>query len=272
MPASATVSEKNSLKILFIGDIIGRPGRRMVAECLPRLVAHHEIDLVVANAENAAAGFGLTPDVLSELLDLGIDVLTTGNHVWDKKDGIPLLDSEDCLLRPANYPPDLPGRGCGVYETSGGVPVAIINLEGRVFMGDLDCPFRTADALLADLDARYKVVMVDFHAEATSEKGALSAYLDGRVSAVLGTHTHVQTADERVLPGGTAFISDAGMTGGRDSVIGIRKELSVERFLTQMPVRYEVSKKDPMLCAVVVDVDETTGKARAIERIMELDN
>ena len=260
------------MKILFIGDIIGRPGRHMTADCLPRLVAHHEIDLVVANAENAAAGFGLTPDVVRELFDIGIDVLTTGNHVWDKKDGIPLLDSEPRLLRPANYPPDLPGRGCGVFETSAGIPVAVINLEGRVFMRDLDCPFRMADELLEKLDERYKVVMVDFHAETTSEKGALSSYLDGRVSAVLGTHTHVPTADERVLSGGTAFISDVGMTGGRDSVIGIRKELSVERFLTQMPVRYEVSKKDPMLCAVVVDVDEATGKARQIERIMELSN
>lgn len=242
----------------------------MVRDLLPRLVAGHEIDLVIANGENAAAGFGLTPVVIDELLEMGIDVMTTGNHVWDKKDGIPLLDSEPRLLRPANYPPDLPGRGCGTYETSAGIPVAVINLEGRVFMRELDCPFRKADELLENLDSNYKVILVDFHAETTSEKGALSVYLDGRVSAVLGTHTHVPTADERVLPGGTAFISDVGMTGGRDSVIGIRKELSVERFLTQMPVRYEVSKKDPMLCAVVVDIDETTGVARQIERVMEL--
>lgn len=260
------------MKILFIGDIVGRPGRQMVAQSLPRLINRHAVDLVVANAENAAAGFGLTPDVLAELLDLEIDVLTTGNHIWDKKAGIPCLDRERRLLRPANYPPGLPGQGSGIYETSAGVPVAVINLEGRVFMRNLDCPFRAADAILKELDGRCKVILVDFHAEATSEKGALAAYLDGRVSALLGTHTHVQTADERVLPGGTGFISDAGMTGARDAVIGIRKELSVERFLTQLPVRYEVSKKDPMLCAVVVDVDETTGKTRRIERVMEMGN
>jgi 2',3'-cyclic-nucleotide 2'-phosphodiesterase len=258
------------LKILFIGDIVGRIGRQMVRQCLPRLITHHCVDLVVANAENAAAGFGLTPDVLTELLDMEIDVLTTGNHIWDKRDGIPCLEQEPRLLRPANYPPDLPGRGVGVYNTASGVPFAVINLEGRVFMRNLDCPFRAADAILAQLDKRCKIILVDLHAEATSEKGAMGAYLDGRVSALFGTHTHVQTADERILPGGTAFISDAGMTGGRDSVIGIRKELSVERFLKQVPVRYEVSKKDPMLCAVVVDIDETTGKAREIKRVMEL--
>ncbi len=244
----------------------------MVGQWLPRLINRHGVDMVVANAENAAAGFGLTPDVVSELLALEIDVLTTGNHVWDKRDGIPCLDSEPRLLRPANYPPGLPGRGVGVYATGIGVSVVVINLEGRVFMRNLDCPFREADAILAGLDVRHKVILVDLHAEATSEKGAMGAYLDGRVSAVLGTHTHVQTADERVLPGGTAFISDAGMTGGRDSVIGIRKDLSVERFLTQVPVRYEVSKRDPMLCGVVIDVDETTGRARQIKRVMELDN
>lgn len=260
------------MKLLFIGDIIGRPGRHLVNRWLPRLVAGHQIDLVVANGENSAAGFGLTSDVVRELFDMGIDVLTTGNHVWDKKEGIPCLDSEARLLRPANYPPGLPGRGWGLFETSGGIAVAVINLEGRVFMGNLDCPFRGADAILQGLDRDCKVVLVDFHAEATSEKGALGAYLDGRVSALVGTHTHVQTADEHVLPGGTAFISDVGMTGARDSVIGIRKELSVERFLKQIPVRYEVSKKDPMLCAVVIDIDETTGKARKIERIMQLDD
>lgn len=255
------------MKILFIGDIIGRPGRQMVRQWLPRLINQHSIDLVVANAENAAAGFGLTPDVLAELLELEIDVLTTGNHVWDKREGIPCLDRESRLLRPANYPPGLPGRGVGVYESRAGIPFAVINLEGRVFMQNLDCPFRAADSILTELDQSCKIILVDLHAEATSEKGALAAYLDGRVSAVLGTHTHVQTADERVLPGGTAFISDAGMTGGRDSVIGIRKELSIERFLQQVPVRYEVSKKDPMLCGVVLQVDEGTGFALGIERV-----
>ena len=260
------------MKILFIGDIVGRPGRQLVRDALPRLVDQHTIDLVIANAENAAAGFGLTPDVVAELFGTGVDVMTTGNHVWDKRDGLVCLEQEPALLRPANYPPGAPGHGVGVYETAGGLPVAVVNLQGRVFMGELDCPFRKADEILDHLGPEQKIIFVDFHAEATSEKGALGAYLDGRVSAVVGTHTHVQTADERVLPGGTAFISDVGMTGARDSVIGIRKELSVQRFMTQMPVRYEIAKNDPMLCAVVIDVDEATGVARQIERVMLLDN
>lgn len=259
------------MKILFIGDIVGRPGRQMVARHLASLVDRHLVDLVVANAENSAAGFGVTADVVNELLGAGVDVLTTGNHVWDKKDAYPILEQEPRLLRPGNYPPGLPGTGWGIFHTSADVPVAVVNLEGRVFMNNLDCPFRTADSLLASLRDRTPVIFVDFHAETTSEKGAMGAYLDGRVSAVVGTHTHVQTADERLLPGGTAFISDAGMTGSRDSVIGIRKELSVERFLTQVPVRFEVAKREPMLCGVVVTVDETTGRAEAIERIQLVD-
>lgn len=258
------------LKILFIGDIVGRPGRHLVRDTLPRLVDRHAIDLVIANGENAAAGFGLTRDVVAELFGYGIDVITTGNHVWDKREGLDCLEQESALLRPANYPPEAPGRGVGVFKTAADIPIAIINLEGRVFMSELDCPFRKADEILEKLGPEQKIVFVDFHAEASSEKGALGAYLDGRVSAVVGTHTHVQTADERILPGGTAFITDAGMTGARDSVIGIRKELSIERFLTQRPVRYEVAKKDPVLCAVVVDIDEKTGKARQIARVMEL--
>lgn len=230
------------------------------------------IDLVVANAENAAAGFGVTADVVAELLDAGVDVLTSGNHIWDKKESLPILDQEPHLLRPANYPPGLPGRGWGVFRTSAGLPVAVANLEGRVFMSNLDCPFRAADAILEELAGAARIVLVDFHAETTSEKGALGAYLDGRVSAVLGTHTHVQTADERVMPGGTAFISDVGMTGSRDSVIGIRKELSVERFLTQLPVRFEVAKREPVLCGAVVTIDETSGRARGIERVLIVDS
>jgi metallophosphoesterase (TIGR00282 family) len=259
------------LKLFFIGDIVGRPGRQMVARHLASLIDRHQIDLVVANAENAAAGFGVTPDVVAELLDAGIDVLTTGNHVWDKKESFPILEQEQRILRPGNYPPGLPGKGWGVFHTSADVPVAVVNLEGRVFMNNLDCPFRAVDAILDELPGRPPIVLVDFHAETTSEKGALGTYLDGRVSAVLGTHTHVQTADERVLPGGTAFISDVGMTGSRDSVIGIRKELSVERFLTQLPVRFEVAKKEPMLCGVVVTVDETSGHALGIERVQIVD-
>jgi metallophosphoesterase (TIGR00282 family) len=255
------------LKILFIGDIVGRPGRHLVRDSLQRLVDQYMIDLVVANGENAAAGFGLTPDVVAELLDMGIDVLTTGNHVWDKRDGLVCLEQEPALLRPANYPVETPGRGFGVFRTAAGLSVAVVNLEGRVFMKSLDCPFRKADEILKELGSAQRIILVDFHAEATSEKGALAAYLDGRVSAIVGTHTHVQTADERVMPGGTAFISDAGMTGARDSVIGIRKELSVQKFMTQMPVRYEIAKKDPVLCGVVVSVDADSGRAKSIERI-----
>ncbi len=260
------------MKILFIGDIVGRPGRHLVRDLLPRLVDIHAIDLVIANSENAAAGFGLTRDVVMELFGYGIDVMTTGNHVWDKREGLDCLDQEQALLRPANYPPDTPGRGVNIFHTAADIPVAVVNLEGRVFMSELDCPFRKADEILQELGAGQQIVFVDFHAEASSEKGALGAYLDGRVSAVVGTHTHVQTADERVLPGGTAFITDAGMTGARDSVIGIRKELSIQRFLTQMPVRYEIAKKDPVLCGVVVSIDEATGTATGIERVMELGN
>lgn len=259
------------MKILFIGDIVGRPGRQMVARHLASLVDRHLVDLVVANAENAAAGFGVTPDVVAELLDAGIDVLTTGNHIWDKKESLASLEGEPRLLRPANYPPGLPGKGWGVFRTSADLPVAVVNLEGRVFMSNLDCPFRAADAILVEAAAAARIVLVDFHAETTSEKGALGSYLDGRVSVMVGTHTHVQTADERVLPGGTAFISDAGMTGSRDSVIGIRKELSVERFLTQLPVRFEVAKREPMLCGVVVTVDESNGRALGIERVQIVD-
>jgi metallophosphoesterase (TIGR00282 family) len=260
------------LKILFIGDIVGRPGRHLVRDLLPRLVDHHAIDLVIANSENAAAGFGLTRDVIIELFGYGIDVMTTGNHVWDKREGLDCLDQEQALLRPANYPPETPGRGVEVFRTAADLPVVVVNLEGRVFMSELDCPFRKADEILEQLGPEQKIIFVDFHAEASSEKGALAAYLDGRVSAVVGTHTHVQTADERILSEGTAFITDAGMTGARDSVIGIRKELSIQRFLTQRPVRYEIAKKDPVLCGVVVSIDESTGKASGIERVMESGN
>ena len=255
------------MNILFIGDIVGRPGRLIVREALPSLVDLHLVDLVVANVENAAAGFGITPDIVSELLDLGIDVMTTGNHVWDKREGTVCLEQEPALLRPANYPPVAPGQGLGKYYTATDLPVVVMNLEGRVFMGALDCPFRKADELLEGLGPDHKIILVDFHAEATSEKGALGAYLDGRVSAVIGTHTHVQTADERLLPQGTAFISDVGMTGSQDSVIGIRKDLSIQRFITQMPVRYEIAKKDPVLCAVVINIDDKTGKATKIQRV-----
>ncbi len=257
------------MKILFIGDVVGRPGRLALASRLNRLVDRHQIDLVVANGENAAAGFGLTADLARELFDLGVDVLTSGNHIWDKKELYDYLDSQKRLLRPANYPAGAPGRGHGIFATSAGIKVGILNLEGRVFMSNLECPFRTADALVEELRKQTPVILVDFHAEATSEKAALGCYLDGRVSALVGTHTHVPTADERVLPGGTAYITDVGMTGSRDSVIGIRKELAVDKFLSLLPVRFEVAKKDSVVCGVVLTVDERTGRATGIERILE---
>lgn len=257
------------MKILFIGDIVGRTGRRALACRLDRLIDIHNIDLVVANGENAAAGFGLTVDIARELFDLGIDVLTSGNHIWDKKEILDYLDRQERLLRPANYPGDPPGTGSGIYATSAGLKVGVLNLEGRVFMNNLDCPFRAADQLIEELRRHTPIILVDFHAEATSEKMAFGHFLDGRVSAVVGTHTHVQTADEQILPGGTGYITDAGMTGSRDAVIGIRKELAIEKFLTQMPVRFEVAKKDSVLCGVLFTIDETTGRAVAVERVRE---
>ncbi len=258
------------MNILFIGDIVGRAGRMALDARLGRLVDRCNADLVVANGENAAAGFGLTPDVARDLFAYGVDVLTSGNHIWDKRDILELLSREPRLLRPANYPPGLPGRGSGLYTTAGGGKVGVINLEGRVFMSNLECPFRAADGLIEELRRETPVILVDFHAEATSEKMALGHYLDGRVSVVVGTHTHVQTADEQILSGGTAYLTDAGMTGSRDAVIGIRKELAIERFLTQLPVRFEVAKKSPVLCGLLVTIDETSGKALAVERILEI--
>lgn len=255
------------MKLLFVGDIVGRAGRKVLGDHLGRLVGQHQIDLVVANGENAAAGYGLTAPVLKEVFACGVDVVTSGNHIWDKREIVPVLDREHRLLRPANYPPGLPGRGTGVYETPGGIRVGICNLEGRVFMKNLDCPFRAADVLIEELRQATSVILVDFHAEATSEKQALGYYLDGRVSAVIGTHTHVQTADERILPGGTGYLTDVGMSGSRDAVIGNDKGAALERFLSQMPVRLEVAKKDPQLSAVLLTVDEESGRCIGIERL-----
>ncbi len=256
------------MKILFIGDIIGRPGRQAVEKLLPGLVEEHRVDFVIANGENAAAGFGLTPAVLDNLFALGINVVTSGNHLWDKKDILPRLKKEPRLLRPANYPPDVPGTSFGVYEDKKGRKVGVFNLLGRVFMPAVDCPFRIADQVIAELKKETDIIIVDMHAEATSEKIALGWYLDGRVSAVIGTHTHVMTADQRVLPKGTAYITDAGMTGGFDSVIGMEKEPIIEKFLTQLPTKFEVAEGDVRFNGVVVEVDEQRGKAKAIKRII----
>lgn len=255
------------VKLLFIGDIIGKAGRQAISRELHRLVDRYMVDLVIANGENAAGGFGLTEEVAGDLFKLGINVLTSGNHIWDKKDSLDFIKREERIIRPANYPEGTPGRGSTVFATAGGIKVGVLNLEGRVFMNNLECPFRVADREIARLKMETPVVLVDFHAEATSEKASLGWYLDGRVSAVIGTHTHVQTADERILTGGTAYMTDAGMTGAFDSVIGIRKEEAIAKFLTQLPVRFEVAKGNIRLNGVIVEVDELSGRAMGIERI-----
>lgn len=260
------------MRILFIGDIFGRPGRTVVRDRLPGLLREHGPDLIIANGENAAAGFGITPALAEDFFDLGIDVITTGNHIWDKREIVDYFESLDGghgparrVLRPANYPAGMPGWGW--YEgQKKGVPYAVINLQGRVFMASNDDPFRTADQLLKSITA--KVIFVDMHAEATSEKISMGWYLDGRATAVVGTHTHVPTADERVLPGGTAYITDVGMSGPYDGVIGVQKEQVVGKFLNNMPVRFEPATGDARLCAVLIDCDEATGRASSIRRLM----
>jgi metallophosphoesterase (TIGR00282 family) len=256
------------MRLLFIGDVMGKPGRRVVQQKLISLIDRHQIDYTIVNVENAAGGFGITPDIMAEFDELPIDCFTTGNHIWDKKPGIPLLDGDLPIVRPGNYPEGSPGRGMHVGETAAGIKVATINLEGRVFMKSLDSPFEVADSLLDELDGSARVVFVDFHAEATSEKQALGFYLDGRVSAVIGTHTHVPTADERILPGGTAFQTDTGMTGPYESVIGMRHDKVLKRFLTQLPHSFEVAKRDVRLVGALIHIDESTGRALEIQRIM----
>ncbi len=253
------------MNILFIGDIFASPGRRIVADHLQDIVETNHIDLAIANAENAAGGFGVTPSIAEDLFAMGLDVLTTGNHVWDKRELLDYLDRHPRLIRPANYP-DAPGKGLTVLRARNGAECAVINLQGRTHMPLTDCPFRMADRILAGLDPAVKVRFVDFHGEVTSEKMAMGWYLDGRVSAVIGTHTHVPTADTRILPGGTAYQTDCGMTGPYGSVIGVQTDIALRRFLTGLPIRMEASKKSPEMHAVIVDVDDATGKARAIRR------
>lgn len=253
------------MRILFIGDIVGRPGRRAVFSALQRAVAAENADLVIANCENAAAGFGITPKIVRQLLEAGIDVLTSGNHIWDKKQVLRCMEVEPRLLRPANYP-DAPGSGVFVGVTASAVRYAVINLQGRVHLPPIDCPFRCADAILAELDPQVRVRLVDFHAEATSEKTAFGLYLDGRASAVVGTHTHVPTADERVLPTGTAYISDVGMSGARESVIGMRPDRALERLLTGRKSGFKPASGPVRMNAVTLDVDDRTGLARSIQR------
>ena len=255
------------MNILFVGDVVGSPGRRALDRALLPLIDRKKVDFTIVNVENAAGGFGLTIELFEELSKLPIDVFSSGNHIWDKKEIYGVLDSSDRLLRPANYPPGNPGRGSTVQSTASGVPVAVLNLQGQVFMpAHADSPFRVADEELARLKEA-KVIVVDMHAEATSEKVAIGWYLDGRVSAVLGTHTHVQTADETVRPGGTAYLTDAGMTGAYEGVIGFSRERIIEKFLSQTPRSFETAKRDIRLCGALVAVDEASGRATAIERI-----
>ena len=255
------------MRILFIGDVVGKPGRLAVARALPNIQNDRSPDFIIANGENAAGGMGISTDTAIELFQSGVDVLTMGNHVWSKREVYPFLDEERRIVRPANYPNGAPGRGFAVYPVRGGGTIGVFNLCGRVFMDNLENPFRTADDILGTLSPETNVILLDFHAEATSEKSALGWYLDGRVSAVIGTHTHVQTADEKILPGGTGYISDVGMTGPTDSVIGVKKELILSRFLTMMPNKFETAEGPSLLSAVILDVDPATGKCTGIERL-----
>jgi metallophosphoesterase (TIGR00282 family) len=255
------------LNLLFIGDVVGRPGCEAVKACLADLVRRHQADFVIANGENTAGGMGITAQASEELFHAGVDVLTTGNHVWRQRDAIAFIDAEHRVLRPANYPPGTPGRGGEVFATSHSGTVGVVNVQGRTFMDPIDCPFRAADREIERIRGRTNVIILDVHAEATSEKLAMGWYLDGRVSAVIGTHTHVQTADERILPKGTGYITDVGMAGPRDSILGVRSELIIQRFLTGMPAKFELAGSPLMLNGVLVNIDTETGRARSIERV-----
>jgi len=255
------------MRILFIGDIVGRPGRQLVKTGLSAIVGRHEIDFVVANAENAAAGFGITREIGDELLDLGIDVMTSGNHIWDKREALNYIGTEPRLLRPANYPAGAPGNGSYLGRARSGQSVGVVNVMGRVFMLNIDDPFAVVLREIEALRQRARIVFVDFHAEATSEKMAMGWHLDGKVTAVVGTHTHVQTADERVLPRGTAYLTDVGMTGPHDSIIGVEIEPALNRFLNALPSKFETATLNPRLNAVIIDADEKTGLATDIERL-----
>jgi len=255
------------MNILFVGDIVGKPGRELVRKGLRALVEEHEVDLVIANAENSANGFGITKEIGDTLLEWGVDVMTSGNHIWDKKEAIEYIATEPRLLRPANYPAGVPGRGSYVAQTGDGRAVGVINVMGRVFMLNIDDPFAVVQREIDAIRHRTRLIIVDFHAEATSEKIAMGWHLDGKVTAVFGTHTHVQTADERILPNGTAYLTDAGMTGPHDGIIGMEREPSLGRFLNAMPSRFEPATGNPRLNGVVVSADDRTGRASAVRRI-----
>ena len=257
------------MNLLFIGDIVGKPGRRAVKTVLPELVHAYKPDAIIANGENAAGGLGLTQDTAEELFNLGVTLLTTGNHVWQKKEFYGFLQDTSRVLRPANYPPGAPGKGATIINLANQVRLGVVNLIGRVFMSPLDCPFRSADSIVAELSGKCDLIVVDFHAEATSEKIAMGWYLDGRVACIVGTHTHVQTADERILPGGTGYISDLGMTGPINSVLGVRTDIIIDRFLSGLPKRFQTAAGPTELCGAVITIDERTGKTKSIEGIRE---
>lgn len=260
------------MNILVIGDIVGRPGRAILKTLLPGIQKEYAIDFTIANGENAAGGRGLTKDVNDEILAAGVDVITMGNHVWDNKNILNFIDDEHRLIRPANYPADCPGQGFHVYTAGFNKKVAVINAAGRIFLPPLDCPFQVISSLVEQLNPQVDYIIVDFHAEATSEKLALGYYLDGRVTAVLGTHTHIQTADERILPGGTAYITDIGMTGPIESILGMEKEPIIEKFLTGRPTRFEVAAGPTHLQGVVLQVDEETNRVLGITRFTKISN
>jgi 2',3'-cyclic-nucleotide 2'-phosphodiesterase len=256
------------MRLLFVGDIVGSPGRRILKDHLADMVEQRGIDLAIVNCENAASGFGVTPRLADELFAAGADVLSGGNHIWDRKEILEYFPHQPRLLRPANFPDGLPGSGLFTGKTRSGIDYAVLNLQGRTFMAPIDCPFRAAERELARIPPETKIIVVDMHAETTSEKQAMGWFLDGKVSAVIGTHTHVMTADAHVLPKGTAFITDVGMTGPHDSIIGMAKETIIERFLKSLPARFEVADGDVQLHAVVIDADETSGRARSIETVV----
>jgi 2',3'-cyclic-nucleotide 2'-phosphodiesterase len=257
------------MKVLLIADVIGKPGRRLLEMYLPSLIQKEDLDFVVANAENAAHGFGVTPDVADELLRIGIDVLTSGNHIWDKREIIDYINKDGRLLRPANYPAHSPGKGFAILKSRSGLKVGVVNLQGRIFMGPSEDPFSIGLEVVEKLRAETPIILVDMHCEATSEKQAMGWFLDGKVSCVFGSHTHVPTADQRILPAGTAFVTDIGMTGPYDSVIGIDKEQIIQKFLDQMPTRFKIAKENPILQAMLVEIDPQSGHALSIRRITE---
>lgn len=256
------------MNIMMVGDICGKPGRLAAAYCIPLLRQEYPIDLIIANGENSAGGIGITAPVMEELLSLGVDVITSGNHIWDKKEIMNFIGDDPRLIRPANYPPGTPGFGHTIL-TKNQVKIAVINLAGRAFMPPIDCPFREADKILSEISGQADIILVDFHAEATSEKMALAWYLDGRISCLAGTHTHIQTADERILTNGTAYITDLGMVGPWDSVLGVDKDLVIKKFLTGLPAKFSLADGRTVFCAVIVQIDEATGKAKAITRIQK---